>query len=144
MGDAWKRDNYGFEFPQLYSGGEVRKTASERRHQQFASFRGANGAFVSPTWDYSFSDNITRLKGAHIFEGRCPLHLNTKDQTAVWIHGQRELRDCRQYADHRQRVRRRAAREFACTGSPAPPDGRLPVRPVRGVLFRRVAPERIA
>jgi len=35
----------------------------------FSTFRGANASLLSPTWDYSFSDIVTWMKGAHTVKG---------------------------------------------------------------------------
>ena len=61
VGDAWKRSTYGFQFPQIYAGGgnypdsipDVDLTGG------YATFRGAAQSLLSPTWDYSFMDNLT-------------------------------------------------------------------------------------
>ena len=68
VGDEWKRETYGFAFPQLYGRGRYENSIPNVEVSGFASFRGASGAAYSPTWDYSVSDSVTWLKGAHVVE----------------------------------------------------------------------------
>ncbi|MBE3135473.1 MAG: TonB-dependent receptor [Acidobacteria bacterium] len=82
VGDAWKRTTYGFQFPQLYSGGgnypdsipDVDFTGG------YATFRGAAQSLLSPTWDYSFSDNVTWIKGDHTLKSGLLVLYNQKNQ----------------------------------------------------------------
>jgi hypothetical protein len=80
VGDGWKRETYGFTFPQLYGGGRYESSIPNVEVGSVASFRGANGALYSPTWDYSLSDNMTWLKGAHTLEVGGLFVYNKKDQ----------------------------------------------------------------
>ncbi len=82
VGDAWKRSTYGFAFPQIYSGGgnypdsipDVDLTGG------YATFRGAAQSLLSPTWDYSFMDNLTWLKGDHTIKAGFLMVYNQKNQ----------------------------------------------------------------
>ena len=82
VGDAWKRSTYGFQFPQLYSGGGTYSDSIPNvdLNGGYATFRGANQSLLSPTWDYSFSDNITWIKGEHTLKAGYLGLYNTKDQ----------------------------------------------------------------
>ena len=81
VGDAWKRETYGFTFPQLYDTGETYGNSIPNVDMQnYATFRGANGYLMSPTKDFSFSDNMTWLKGDHTLKGGGLLIRNFKDQ----------------------------------------------------------------
>ncbi len=82
VGDAWKRSTYGFQFPQLYSGGGTYSDSIPNvdLNGGYATFRGANQSLLSPTWDYSFSDNITWIKGEHTLKAGYFGLYNTKDQ----------------------------------------------------------------
>ena len=82
VGDAWKRSSYGFQFPQLYEGGgEYGDSIPDVDFSGgYATFRGARQSLLSPTWDYSFSDNVTWIKGAHTLKGGFLGLYNTKDQ----------------------------------------------------------------
>ena len=81
VGDTWKRETYGFQFPQLYQGGgEYENSIPNVDISGFATFRGANASLLSPTWDYSFSDIVTWMKGAHTVKGGVLLIYNEKDQ----------------------------------------------------------------
>jgi hypothetical protein len=81
VGDTWKRDTYGFQFPQLYTGGGTYENSIPNvTIGGFSSFRGANASLLSPTWDYSFSDVMTWMKGAHTLKGGVLAIYNEKDQ----------------------------------------------------------------
>ena len=80
IGEGWKRETYGFTFPQLYGGGTYENSIPNVTISNVASFRGANGALRSPTWDYSFSDTLTWSKGAHTLAVGGLFIYNTKDQ----------------------------------------------------------------
>jgi len=81
VGDTWKRATYGFQFPQLYTGGgEYENSIPNVTIGGLSSFRGANASLLSPTWDYSFSDVMTWMKGAHTLKGGVLTIYNEKDQ----------------------------------------------------------------
>lgn len=81
VGDTWKRDTYGFQFAQVYTGGgRFENSIPDVNVTNFASFRGAAQSLISPTWDYSFSDNLTWIKGAHTVKGGVMSVRNGKDQ----------------------------------------------------------------
>jgi len=81
VGDAWKRETYGFQFPQLYSGGgEFSDSIPNVDMTGYATFRGANGSLLSPTWDYSFQDNLTWIRGGHTLKAGMLTVYNQKDQ----------------------------------------------------------------
>ena len=81
VGDTWKRETYGFAFPQLYAGGgEYENSIPNVDISGFSTFRGANASLLSPTWDYSFSDIVTWMKGAHTLKGGFLAIYNQKDQ----------------------------------------------------------------
>jgi hypothetical protein len=80
VGDAWKRDTYGFQYQQLFQGGVYENSIPNVDLSGFASFRGANGALVSPTTDIALSDNISWIRGAHNLKAGLTVIRNRKDQ----------------------------------------------------------------
>jgi hypothetical protein len=81
IGDRWKRATYGFQFPQLYEGGgNYPDSIPNVSITSYASFNGANGSLLSPTWDYSFTDNLTWIKGAHTLKTGLLILYNQKTQ----------------------------------------------------------------
>jgi hypothetical protein len=81
VGDTWKRETYGFQFPQLYAGGGTYENSIPNVDiSGFATFRGANASLISPTWDYSFSDIMTWMKGPHTIKGGVLVIYNQKNQ----------------------------------------------------------------
>jgi Carboxypeptidase regulatory-like domain len=81
VGDTWKRDTYGFTFPQLYTGGgRFENSIPNTSVNGFASFSGASGSLLSPTTDIAFSDNLSWLKGSHTMKFGALVVRNRKDQ----------------------------------------------------------------
>jgi hypothetical protein len=82
VGDRWKRATYGFQFPQLYEGGGnyADSIPNVSFTGGYAGFSGASASLLSPTWDYSFSDNVTWIKGDHTVKAGYLGLYNTKDQ----------------------------------------------------------------
>jgi hypothetical protein len=83
IGDAWKRDTYGFAFAQLFSGGgRFEESIPDVDVQTYASFRGAAQSLLSPTRDIQITNNLTTLRGAHTFKVGGMLIRNSKDQNS--------------------------------------------------------------
>ena len=81
IGDTWKRDTYGFSFPQLYAGGgRFEDSIPNVSVSGFASFEGASASLLSPTTDIAFGDNVTSLRGSHTIKAGGLLVRNRKDQ----------------------------------------------------------------
>ena len=81
VGDTWKRDTYGFTFPQLYlNGGRFENSIPNTSVNGFASFSGASGSLLSPTTDIAFSDTLSWLKGPHTMKFGGVVVRNRKDQ----------------------------------------------------------------
>jgi hypothetical protein len=79
-GDAWKRETYGFQYQQLFQGGLYENSIPNVDLNGFATFRGANGALISPTTDIALSDNISWIRGAHNLKAGLTVIRNRKDQ----------------------------------------------------------------
>jgi hypothetical protein len=82
VGDAWKRDTYGFTFPQLFAGGGRFENSIPdiQTMTGYATFSGAAQSLLSPTTDIQFSDNLTWLRGAHNLKVGGLVIRNRKDQ----------------------------------------------------------------
>jgi hypothetical protein len=82
-GDAWKRDTYGFTYPQLFSGGgRFEESIPDVDVSGYATFRGAAQSLISPTTDIQVSDNLTWLRGAHTLKVGGMVIRNRKDQNS--------------------------------------------------------------
>jgi hypothetical protein len=80
-GDTWRRDTYGFVYPQLYSGGgRFDDSIPDTTITGYASFNGAARSLISPTTDIQFSDNLTWLRGSHTLKFGGLVIRNRKDQ----------------------------------------------------------------
>ena len=83
VGPFWKRETYGFTYPQLFSGGRFDNgipNTSFTGGQGYSSFSGPSGSLLSPTADIAGSDNLTILRGKHSFKTGALVVRNRKDQ----------------------------------------------------------------
>ncbi|HEX4810996.1 MAG TPA: carboxypeptidase-like regulatory domain-containing protein [Bryobacteraceae bacterium] len=67
-GNEWQRSAYGFQFPQLYSGGEYDNGIPAASITGFAGFQGPNFALLSPTTDIQFTDTVSLTLGNHLIK----------------------------------------------------------------------------
>lgn len=82
-GDLWKRETYGFQFQQLFTGGgRFEDSIPDTTINGFASFFGAARSLLSPTTDITGSDTITYVRGNHTFKTGATLTRNRIDQNA--------------------------------------------------------------
>ena len=65
VGEFWKRETYGFTYPQLFPGGRFPDGIPNTTITNFASFNGPSGSLLSPTADIAESDNLTIIHGKH-------------------------------------------------------------------------------
>src|SRR5712691_7573270 len=80
-GDLWKRDTYGFQFPQLFNNNDrFENSIPDITIAGFANALGAAQSLVSPTTDIQFSDHLTWLKGSHNLKVGGLVVRNRKDQ----------------------------------------------------------------
>jgi Carboxypeptidase regulatory-like domain len=80
-GELWKRETYGFAFPQLFTGGgRFENSIPDVDMTGYATFRGAAQSLISPTTDIAFSNNLTWLRGSHTFKFGGLVVRNRKDQ----------------------------------------------------------------
>jgi hypothetical protein len=80
VGEFWKRETYGFTYPQLFSGGRFDNSIPDTTITGFASFNGAAASLVSPTTDIAESDNLTIVRGKHSIKTGVLVVRNRKDQ----------------------------------------------------------------
>jgi hypothetical protein len=81
IGDAWKRETYGFTFQQLFTGGgRFENSIPDMGVSGFASWDGAARSLLSPTTDISLSDNLTWVHGNHTLKTGVLMIRNRKDQ----------------------------------------------------------------
>lgn len=81
VGDAWKRDTYGFTFQQLFlNGGRFENGIPDVSIQNFAGWNGPAQSLLSPTTDIALSDNLSWIHGAHTLKTGLLLIRNRKDQ----------------------------------------------------------------
>ena len=83
-GENWMRDTYSFQFPQVYDRGRYDWRAS--RDVSFtgtgapAQIVGPSASLLSPTTDFTFTNNLTWIKGAHTLRSGVIVTRNRKDQ----------------------------------------------------------------
>ncbi|MFL6256075.1 MAG: carboxypeptidase regulatory-like domain-containing protein [Pyrinomonadaceae bacterium] len=79
--EFWKRETYGFQYPQLFPGGGVYgNSIPDTSINGFASFAGAARSLVSPTTDIMVGDNVTWVHGNHTLKTGGLVYRNRIDQ----------------------------------------------------------------
>ena len=71
VGEFWKRETYGFTYPQLFSGGRYDNGIPNTTFaggQGYSNFSGPSASLLSPTADIAVSDNLTIIHGKHSFK----------------------------------------------------------------------------
>jgi carboxypeptidase family protein len=83
-GDNWKRETYGFQFPQVFNRGRYDEEGipqiSFTGTGAPAQIVGPSESLLSPTTDITFSDNLTWIKAAHTLRSGVIITRNRKDQ----------------------------------------------------------------
>jgi hypothetical protein len=83
-GDNWKRDTYGFQFPQAFNRGRYDAEGIPRVSFSGtgapAQIVGPSQSLLSPTTDITFVDNLTWIKSAHTLRSGVIITRNRKDQ----------------------------------------------------------------
>jgi hypothetical protein len=88
-GDAWRRDTYGFAFPQVFSGGRYDEgipNVSFSGTGAPASLVGPSQSLLSPTTDITAQDTLTWVKSAHALRFGFLVTRNRKDQNGRFQH----------------------------------------------------------
>ncbi len=82
VGDYWKRDTYGFTFPQVFKGTGWYEVDGMPNIDVngFANLRGPNQALMSPTTDIQFMESLTYIRGKHTAKVGISYIRNRKDQ----------------------------------------------------------------
>jgi hypothetical protein len=81
VGDAWKRDTYGFQFNQLFeNGGPYENSIPHVSVAGYASWRGATQSLLSPTTDIAIIDNVSWVRHSHAVKAGIAIIRNRKDQ----------------------------------------------------------------
>src|SRR5262249_49736756 len=83
LGDSWKRETYGFTYPQIFPGETFDNSLPDISFSGtggFNNFEAANGILIAPTTDISISDNLTIIRGKNTFKVGGIFIRNRKDQ----------------------------------------------------------------
>ena len=83
VGEFWKRQTFGFTYPQLFSGGRFDSgipNTTFAGNGSPANFNGPSGSLLSPTTDIALSDNFTVIRGKHSMKTGVLIVRNRKDQ----------------------------------------------------------------
>jgi len=65
-GNLWQRSAYGFQFQQLYGGGQYDNGIPRIQITNYAGMQGPTFALMSPTTDIQFSDTVSIILGNHL------------------------------------------------------------------------------
>ncbi len=86
-GELWKRETYGFQYQQLFTGGgRFENSIPDTTITGFASFFGAARSLLSPTTDINVSDTITWVRGNHTLKTGVSVTRNRIDQNARTVY----------------------------------------------------------
>jgi hypothetical protein len=87
-GDAWKRETYGFQFPQVFDKGRYDNGIPDVTLSNFSSstLTGPSASLLSPTTDITFTDTLTWLKNRHSMKFGAIVTRNRKDQNGRLAH----------------------------------------------------------
>ena len=83
VGDVWKRDTYGFQFPQVFSKGQYDEGIPNVTFSGTGNpgqLTGPSQSLLSPTTDITFTNNLTWIKSAHTLRSGVIVTRNRKDQ----------------------------------------------------------------
>jgi hypothetical protein len=79
-GDSWKRETYGFTYPQLYPGGMYPDGIPAIEISGLSYLKGPSFAAISGFTDIAIHDNLTYIRGAHTFKTGVMIIRDRKDQ----------------------------------------------------------------
>ena len=83
-GDNWRRETYGFQFPQVFNRGRYDAEGIPRVSFSGtgapAQIVGPSASLLSPTTDFTFTNNLTWIKGSHTVRSGVIVTRNRKDQ----------------------------------------------------------------
>ena len=85
-GDAWRRDTYGFTFPQAFDGGQYDEGIPDVAVSGIASLTGPSASLLSPTTDITATNTLTWQKATHSFRAGFLVTRNRKDQNGRLAH----------------------------------------------------------
>jgi carboxypeptidase family protein len=88
-GDAWRRDTYGFAFPQVFGGGQYDDGIPDVSFSGTgapAALTGPSRSLLSPTTDITLQDSATWLGGRHALRLGFLVTRNRKDQNGRLAH----------------------------------------------------------
>ncbi len=89
VGDVWKRDTYGFQFPQAFSKGQYDEGIPNVTFSGTGNpgqLTGPSQSLLSPTTDITFTNNLTWIKSAHTLRSGVIVTRNRKDQNGRFQH----------------------------------------------------------
>ncbi len=89
VGDVWKRDTYGFQFPQVFTKGQYDEGIPNVAFTGTGTpedLEGPSESLLSPTTDITFTDNLTWIKHTHTLRSGVVITRNRKDQNGRFLH----------------------------------------------------------
>jgi hypothetical protein len=85
-GDAWRRDTYGFAFPQVFDKGRYDEGIPDVTITNYPTLTGPSQSLLSPTTDITATDTLTWLKNRHSMRFGLIVTRNRKDQNGRLAH----------------------------------------------------------
>ena len=87
-GDAWRRDTYGFAFPQVFDRGQYDEGIPDVNINGFGNSKltGPSASLLSPTTDITLTNTLSWLKDRHSVKTGAIITRNRKDQNGRLAH----------------------------------------------------------
>src|SRR4030095_3513247 len=85
-GDAWRRDTYGFQFPQVDDNGRYDEGIPDVSITNYPTLTGPSQSLLSPTTDITMTDTLPWLKNRHSMRFGAIVTRNRKDQNGRLAH----------------------------------------------------------
>jgi len=85
-GDAWRRDTYGFSFPQVFSAGRYDEGIPDVTVTGFPALTGPSRSLLSPTTDIALTNTLTWIRKQHSMRMGGLVIRNRKDQNGRAAH----------------------------------------------------------
>jgi hypothetical protein len=85
-GDSWRRDTYGFAFPQVFDRGRYDEGIPDVTITNYPTLTGPSASLLSPTTDITMTDTLSWLKNRHSIRAGGIVTRNRKDQNGRLAH----------------------------------------------------------
>jgi hypothetical protein len=83
VGDLWRRDTYGFVYPQLFEDGRYNEGIPDVNLSGFAALTGPSGSNTANAYDAAITNTLTWVRAAHTLKAGAVYNRTINNQTGV-------------------------------------------------------------